>query len=143
MISPMAENRALALIVVRPGPLRDGIEALLASVPQVEIIETVGSARRGRSVAAERRVDLLLLDAGLGGDEVGRLLQGCRGEGSQVHCIVLADDVEQVRWARAAGADAVFLKGFPAERFVMTVERLVPQREGRAPGQPKQQTNAS
>jgi hypothetical protein len=48
-----------------------------------------------------------------------------------LRCIVFADDANQARESRAAGADAAFLKGFPAEEIVGTVERLLFGQEGK------------
>lgn len=121
----MAKSRALALIVARPGPLREGMEALLASVPQVELVATVGRASAALSVAVAQPLDLLLLDAGLPDDDDCRLLRLCRRQRADLRCIALADDTAQEQAARAAGADAVFLKGFPADAFAETVEQLL------------------
>lgn len=129
----MAENRALTLIVVRPGPLRDGVEALMASVSQIEIIGKVAAASSALRLVFERRPDLLLLDAGLPGAESWSVLRYCRVEHPGLRCIILADNADQVREARDEGADAVFLKGFPADRFVSTVEQLLIDREGACP----------
>jgi DNA-binding NarL/FixJ family response regulator len=127
----MTENRALTLIVVRPGPLRDGVEALMATVSQIEIIGKVEAASSALRLVFESRPDLLLLDAGLPGEESWSVLRYCRIEHPGLRCIVLADNAEQVQEASAAGADAVFLKGFPADKFVRTVERLLSDREER------------
>jgi DNA-binding NarL/FixJ family response regulator len=125
----MAEDRASTLIVARPGPLRDGIEALLASVAQVEVVGKAELASTALSIAAEHPLDLLLLDAGLPGSEAGRLLQACRRQRPGLRCIALADDAAQERAARASGADAALLKGFPADRFAETVEQLLSDHE--------------
>lgn len=125
----MAEkNHTLTLIVVRPGPLRDGVEALMATVSRIEIIGQVEAASAALRLVFEQRPDLLLLDAGLPADESWSVLRTCRAEHPGLRCIILADDAGQAQEARAAGADAVFLKGFPADKFVRTVERLI--REG-------------
>lgn len=129
----MARKRALTLIVARPGPLRDGIEALLASVPEVEVLGEVHQPSRALSLAAQHSLDLLLLEAGPAGGKNWRVLSRLQGQHPGLRSIVLADDIEQVRQARAAGADAVFLKGFPPHRFVRTVERLVSRDETRKP----------
>lgn len=121
----MEESRALVLIVVRPGPLRDGVEALMTTVSRIEIVGKVESASSALRLVVGCRPDLLLLDAGLSGDESWNLLMDCQKEHPGLRCIVFADDTEQVRESRAAGADAVFLKGFPAEEIVGTVERLL------------------
>ena len=122
----MGENQALTLIVIRPGPLRDGVEALLASVDQVEVVGRTGRVSRAMRVVTEHPVDLLLAEAGFARGVVGRLLALCQRERPGMRSIVLADDGEQVQEARASGADAVLLKGFPADRFVRTVEQLLP-----------------
>lgn len=121
----MAENQALTLIVVRPGPLREGVEALMATVSRIEIIGRVDAASTALRLVFEQRPDLLLLDAGLPAEESWSVLRICRTEHPGLRCIILADDAQQAREARAAGADAVFLKGFPADKFVSTVERLI------------------
>lgn len=127
----MGENGALTLIVTRPGPLRDGVEALLASVDQIKVVGRTGRVSRAVRFVAERPVDLLLVEAGFPGGAVGRLLTLCQRERPGMRSIVLADDGEQMQEARASGADAVFLKGFPADRFVRTVERLLSNPDGR------------
>lgn len=118
----------MTLIVVRPGPLREGVEALMATVSGVEIIGPVQAAAPALRLVRERRPDLLLLDAGLPGDESVRVLRICRTHHAGLRCIVLADDAEQAGEASAVGADAVFLKGFPADKFVQTVEQLLSER---------------
>lgn len=125
----MAEHRALTLIVARPGPLREGLEALLASVPEIEIVGGVEFASKAVSIAADHPLDLLLLDVGLPGDKAARVLASCRRQRPRLHCIALADNMAQEQRAEALGADAVFLKGYPADRFVETVEALLSDRK--------------
>jgi DNA-binding NarL/FixJ family response regulator len=126
----MEENRALVLIVVRPGPLRDGVEALIATASRIEIVGKVESASSALRLVLSCRPDLVLLDAGLAGGEISTVLTRCRRAHPGLRSVVFADDAEQVREGRAAGADAVFLKGFPAEEIVGTVERLLFGYEG-------------
>jgi len=121
----MTEKKPRILIVVRPGPLREGVEALLTSVPQIEIVDKLECTSRAVQIAKEQTINILLLEAGLPMNGASRLVAFCRRERPGVRCLVLADTMDQAREARAFGADAVFLKGFPADRFVMTVERLL------------------
>jgi two-component system NarL family response regulator len=121
----MTENKPRILIVARPGPLREGVEALLTSVPQIEIIGTAPRTSRAIEIIGEQSVNVLLLEAGLPRNGASRLVAFCRRKRPGLRCLVLADTMDQVREARAFGADAVFLKGFPADRFVRTMERLL------------------
>ena len=102
---------------------------MMATVSPVQIIGTVELASAALRLVFEHRPDLLLLDAGLPGAESWSVLRYCRMEHPGLRCIILADNAQQVREARAAGADAVFLKGFPADQLVSTVEALLNHRE--------------
>jgi DNA-binding NarL/FixJ family response regulator len=124
----MGEDRVSTLIVARPGPLRDGMEALLASVHQVQVIGKAGRAAKALCIASGCPLDLLLIEAGLPCDGVSRVLAFCRGQRPGLRCIVLADNAQEAREARALEVDAVFLQGFPPDRFVRTVERLLSNR---------------
>ena len=98
----------------------------MASVAQIEIVGKVEAASAALRLVFERRPDLLLLDAGLPRAETWSVLRYCRIEHPELRCIILADNAEQMQEAADVGADAVFLKGFPADKFVRTVEELLP-----------------
>jgi DNA-binding NarL/FixJ family response regulator len=85
------------------------------------------------SIAAEHPLDLLLFDAGFSAQEASRLLEVCRRQRPNLRCIALANNTEDEQLARAWGVDAVFLKGFPADRFAETVEALLSDRKMAGP----------
>jgi DNA-binding NarL/FixJ family response regulator len=123
----VAENTALALIVGCGGPLRDGIEALLASVHNVEVIGKVDRVSRALRTVAECPVDLILIDAALPGRQASRLIRLSLRRRPNLRLIVVANDPEQARQATTFGVSAVVLTGLPPDQFVRMVERVLSQ----------------
>lgn len=118
---------ASALIIAGPGPLRDGVQALIGTMPQVGGVEVVSDL----DSALTRRVDLvpilLLMDANRSNDQVWLSVRRARRMWPGVRTIMLVSSVEQQAEAEAAGADVVLLQGFPAARLVAAIVRLLPQ----------------
>lgn len=123
----MAGNRISALIVARPGPLRDGLQALMNAIPQIEVVDEADGISSALNTNFEHYPALVLLDSGLVGGEIWMTIRRAKARWPQARCIVLADDVWEHQEAEAAGADAVLLKGFPAARLAATIVRLLPR----------------
>ena len=122
----MAENLILALIVGSPGPLRDGLAALLTTIPCISTVRQADDTPSALQVVTESYLDVVLLDAFLSGEGDWAVLRDIKARSPRTRCIVLVDSGRQQREARAAGADAALLKGFPARSLVATIERLLP-----------------
>jgi DNA-binding NarL/FixJ family response regulator len=119
-----------ALIAVKSGPLRDGLRALIATMPQIEAVEDVDDV--GSALQDGYRTDcptVVLLDASLIDGEMGMVLHQLRSKWPKARYVFLADDVYQHHSAAAAGADVVLLKGVSAARLVSTIARLLPTSE--------------
>ena len=123
----MSHNRVCALIVSQPGPLRDGMRALLTAMPQIEIIGEAGDMTSALRMIQGYCPTLVLLDADLPGDEVWNALKTIKANWPDVRWIVLANTVEQQQAAERAGADSAPLKGFLAAKLVATIEGLIKQ----------------
>jgi DNA-binding NarL/FixJ family response regulator len=117
-------RHASAVIVAEPGRFRDSLRALLIATPQIDAVNQADDADSALRAIAEDHAALMFLDGSLPGDGVGAVLRGIRAEGSEVRCIVLADNARQQQEAKVAGADAVLLKGFPTAELFQAVERL-------------------
>ena len=123
----MLKNSASALIVARPGPLRDGLQALMTAIPQIDAVREMDDLSSALRVVFERSPALVLLDSNLASGEVWMTVRRARARWPQARCILLADNVQQHQEAEAAGVDAVLLKGFPAAKLIATIVRLLPQ----------------
>jgi DNA-binding NarL/FixJ family response regulator len=123
----MKENCASVLIVIKSGPLRDGLQALLTAMPQIDAVEWVSDLSSAPRMALGRAPALVLLDSGPAGSEVWLAVRQARTKWPQARCVFLADSVQQQYEAEAAGADAVLLKGVLPAKLIATIVRLLPR----------------
>jgi len=113
----METIRASALIIAKPGPLQDGLQALMTAMSQAEIVNKADDLRSAMQMSLEQQPALVLMDADLAGSEIGLAVRSVRSRWPNCRCVFLANDVKQQQSAEAAGADTVLLKGFPAEQL--------------------------
>jgi YesN/AraC family two-component response regulator len=96
-------------------PARQGLKALLALSPQVEV---VGEARDGQEsvrLVAERRPDVVLMDVQMPVMDGLEATWRIKSQWPGVKVIVLTTYATYRKAALAAGADAFLLKGCPVE----------------------------
>jgi DNA-binding NarL/FixJ family response regulator len=121
----MTKNHTRALIVTHRGSLQNGLQALMMSIPQVDIIGQVGDGDLALEMVCGRHPDLVLLDTDLPNGEEWQVLKQVKTLQPETRCIVLADDVGQQQQARILGADVVLLKGFPPAKLADIIEKLL------------------
>ena len=121
----MSANASSVLIVASPGELREGLQALLATLAQVGQI-LVANDGAGALFAIERSCpDLLVVDGNIPASNVQRLLERIREECRYIRCLVLVDGQAEVSEAESNGADRVVLKGYPASQLLQLVSELI------------------
>jgi DNA-binding NarL/FixJ family response regulator len=118
----MPKQVTLALIVARPGPLRNSLQSLMTTMPQIEILAETSDPSALLRLGARIQPDVVLLDASLPGKEVGAALRQIKEEWSRTRSIVLVEDSQQQQEIEAAGADVALLKGYPAAKLIATIE---------------------
>jgi DNA-binding response OmpR family regulator len=124
----MTKGCTSALIVAKPGPLRDSLQALMAAMmPQIEAAYEVNDLASALEMTFACCPTLVLLDCGLNGGDGWMTVRRAKAKWPQARCVFLANDVQQHQEAEAAGADAVLLKGFPAAGLVATIVGLLPR----------------
>jgi len=116
---------SLALIVARPGPLRNSLQALMTNMPQIEIVAEADAPSALLRMGDTIQPDIVLIDASLPEQEVWAALQQIQSEWSQTHTIVLVEDSKQQQRAMEAGADVALLKGFPAAKLAAVMESFL------------------
>ena len=124
----MKEPNGTALIVARPGELRDGLRALLMTMGKVGHISQADDGPAALALIGHLCPQVAVLDWNLRAGYLPTLVRRIKAECPETKCLVLADGVEQQREAESAGADVTVLKGFPAARLVQTLSTLL---EGR------------
>jgi DNA-binding NarL/FixJ family response regulator len=126
-----AEHDISVLIAARPGRMRDSLLAVLKSVPRVSVVGQADCGASALSMIAVSRPALALLDTNLPDGEVTAVLEQIKTLEPRCRCLVLADEMRQLRDAVSAGADAALLKGFPAARLFEVIENLMGRYEDR------------
>lgn len=122
----MAETRNITLIVVKPGPLRNSLQALMTTIPQIEVVAETKDLSTLFRMGSKVRPDLVLIEADLVGTDLQKGLRGLQKACPQAQCIVLVENDEQRRMAESSGVDAVIFKGFRAAKLMKLIERLLP-----------------
>jgi DNA-binding NarL/FixJ family response regulator len=114
-----------ALIVARPGRMREGLRALLRTIPRIKIVEQVDRGSAALAMVTQERSTLVLLDSSLPSEEMWAAVKQIKAEWPQTQCIVVADTIRQQGMAHASGADGVLLKGFAAETLFTTIDEVL------------------
>jgi DNA-binding NarL/FixJ family response regulator len=118
------ENHTSVLVIAQPGRVRDGLRALLMATTQIESVNLVDDGQSALGLAPEYQPALVLLDTPTFNGGMA-LLGQIKTKWPETHCIVLADNTRQQQEAKAAGADDVMLKGFPAAQLFAAIEGLL------------------
>ena len=115
----------IALLVLGPGPLRDGLNALLSAMPEIGLIAQAEDADAALKFLAQHCVDLVLikLDAG-DGRLLGPVLE-MRALCPDMRAVVLIEDERDRHVAEASGTDLVMMVGVPAPSLKAQVRELV------------------
>ena len=110
------------MIVAKPGHLRNALQSLLRTVPQIEILAESNDLSILRKMNENLHPDLILVDGGLIADDDWSALIKIKEDRPATKVLVLTENDQQGLSAREAGADFYLLKGFPATELVQLVE---------------------
>ena len=115
----------LALIIAKPGALRNSLFSLLATVPQIDVIAGSVGMPSASSMSAQMQPNLVLIESDLPGGQVGETLAEIQRDWTKTRTVVLVDNIAQMQEAEMAGANVVLFKGFPAAGLMKIIEELL------------------
>jgi len=118
-------HRALVLIVACSVQFRESLSVLMRSIPHIGRIEQAEDISSALVEDTEPAPDLLLCDYESVQDEPVGTLHRVKARWPQSRCVVLVEDEDARRKARAAGADVVLTKGVLAARLLEAIEGLI------------------
>jgi two-component system invasion response regulator UvrY len=112
------------VIVAESGRLREGLQAMLDSLPALETVAVVDDGPSALEAIQSMRPDLVILDAHLFGEGTAEFVRATSREWNGARCVVVAERLGQFQPLLDAGADRVLLKGFSAAELRTAVEQL-------------------
>lgn len=120
---------ALAFIIAAPTPLRYSLRALLTRLPQIDEVREVDDVRSFLLALPLADPRLIVLDATALHHESDQVLPEIKSAVPEARLVVLVDHIEQQQAVKAAIADRVLLKGYPAADLFASLEQLLTQSE--------------
>ena len=128
-----AHGRSIVLAIAA-GPLRDGVVALLAALPDLDRMELAHDCETALARVAALSRAAVIVDGSLAGVGASELVARLRTHWPAVRSVVLADDVEQQEHLKGAGAEIALLKGTPPAKLVEVVQAMLVQDGPDRPG---------
>jgi two-component system, NarL family, nitrate/nitrite response regulator NarL len=112
----------LALIIAKPSHLRNGLQSLLRTFPQIEILAESHDPSILMKMHQELQPDLIVVDAAEIDAANWSAITKIKTDWPNTKVIVLTENEHQGQTAREAGADYYLLKGFPATELAQLIE---------------------
>lgn len=122
---PTTQAAPTAILVARPGALRDAWRALLTALPHIRDIEQVEDAPAALQAVARLRPALVVVDATLLKGETEALLSRVKALSPGTRRLALAGSLEQKQTLVRSAAEAVLLPGAPAFEVADAIEQLL------------------
>ena len=115
----------IALLVLRPGPLRDGLNALLASMREIRLVAQAEDTDAALDFLAGHCVELAILRLEAGDRQLSETVAKMKTLCPQIQLVVLIEDEEGWQTANASGADLVLRLGMRASVIKSEIEALI------------------
>ncbi len=112
----------LALLIAKPGHLRNGLQSLLRTIPQIEVLAESNDPSILLKMNDDLRPELILVDGGLIAEDNWSALAKIKADWPGTKVLVLTENDQQGLAAREVGADFYLLKGFPAADLAQLIE---------------------
>ena len=122
----MSDTIKTVFIVADPGRIRDSLEALLQTIPQLELVSKAADGSAVHELVTEYNPDLILFatSSSSSHERTAEILAYLR-DGPRTPCLVLTNSILQLEQAKAAGADDALLTGFPTNELFESVRSLL------------------
>lgn len=105
--------------------MREGLQALLRTIPEIEIVGQVDCESQALALIFQQQPDLVLLDSSLTLQEMLPTIIQIKGGYPRTRCIVLVENMQQKDAAKEAGADTALITGFSAEVLHTAIDQVL------------------
>jgi DNA-binding NarL/FixJ family response regulator len=117
----------VGLVIAKPGPVREGLQAVLSAIPNMEAAE---SACFGPTILDQLKSlepDLVIMGPSLSVDEASVIVWESKKQWPGTCCIAIVNSPREQYVLEAAGADAVLIEGSPAALLSAAIKALLAQ----------------
>ncbi len=118
-------KKRTVVILAKPGELRDGIEALLAAVPQVDSVYCRSNINVKGSQLAKLGADLIVFNSTKTGQSVKNQLRQIKQRLPSIKVLTIVDTKEAKTKRNNRYSDVTLVKGFRGGRFIEVVAKLL------------------
>jgi DNA-binding NarL/FixJ family response regulator len=123
-ILKMNDLKPLILILAPPGDLQIGLQALLTTRLEVDVLVT-GTESSAMKVIERHHPDMVILDHDLPYKAAPRIIQNIKSSWPDIRCVVLLNDDQGCQEILDKGADLGVIKGLSGGKLVAEIEKLL------------------
>ncbi len=113
------------LLVASPGRKSEGLQAILRTIPEIEIVGQADHVYQTMAMIAQHQPSLILIDSSLTTEDILPALAQIKGGYPRTRCIVLVDNIKQQSASREAGADCALITGFSTQALHEAIDQIL------------------
>jgi DNA-binding NarL/FixJ family response regulator len=114
----------ITLLLIRPGPLLDGLDALLISLPEVQLVAHSSSAEAALGFCRQNKTELIILEVRHDNGGLLNVVPEMKTLFPQGNVLALIHDESDRQSAELAQVDRILSIGIPASKLKIEIEEL-------------------
>lgn len=114
----------IVLLAVKPGPLRDGLDALLYATPEVQLVAHANDTNAALTFCQQHPTKLIILEVRPGDRDILGNLPELKELNPQGQVIALIHEEKDWEPAEASGVDLVLASGMRAAKLKQTITEI-------------------
>jgi DNA-binding NarL/FixJ family response regulator len=115
----------IVLLAVKPGPLRDGLDALLYATPEVQLVAHANDTNATIAFCQQHPTNLIILEVRPADLDFLAKVPELKALCPQGQVVALINDEQDREPAEASGADLVLTTGMRATKLKETITEIV------------------
>jgi DNA-binding NarL/FixJ family response regulator len=118
-------NLINVLIIARPGMLRESLSALLATLPEINVVSATNDLASSYEFVSRHQPMICIIDFSNQRDDKENKFDQLKSIRLEMKTIILVDTVEAKHVAEAHGIDKVVIKGSSVQQLTKTISDCI------------------